>query len=170
MGKQMKAPPSELETAMRVMDLPKTRGPKGQAAAFTLVEVVMSTVIIMLLFGAIIGGYIQTSYRAEWAGYSLAAQAAAVQQLESAKCAVWDPLQTPVKDEISQLPLVTLTLLDLPVSGTNTVYATTTTTVTLLQNGIYSNYFVLVNTVWPFRWKNQTTYYTNTIADYYAPE
>ena len=75
-----------------------------------------------------------------------------------------------MKDEISQLPLVTLTLLDLPVSGTNTVYATTTTTVTLLQNGIYSNYFVLVNTVWPFRWKNQTTYYTNTIADYYAPE
>jgi hypothetical protein len=39
-----------------------------------------------------------------------------------------------------------------------------------MQNGVYSNYFVQVNTVWPFRWKNQTVYFTNTIADYYAPE
>ena len=159
---------------MRVMDLPGIRGSKGRTAAFTLVEVVMSTFIIMLVFGAIIGGYIQTSYRAEWTGFSLAAQAAAVQQLESAKCAVWDPLQSPVQDEISNLPRVTSTLLDLPVSGTNTVYATNYTTVTLLliTNGayVYSNYFVQVNTVWPFRWKNKTTYYTNTIADYYAPD
>jgi hypothetical protein len=124
----------------------------------------------MLVFGAIIGGYIQTSYRAEWTGYSLAAQAAAVQQLESAKCAVWDPQQTPVQDEISKLPLVTSTLLDLPVNGTNTLYATNYTTVTLMQNGVYSNYCVQVNTVWPFRWKNQTVYYTNTIVDYFAPD
>jgi type II secretory pathway pseudopilin PulG len=155
---------------MRVMNLPGTHGAKGRTAAFTLVEVVISTFIIMLVFGAIIGGYIQSSYRAEWAGLSLAAQAAGVQQLESAKSAVWDPQQTPVQDEIKKLPLVTSTLLDLPVSGTNTVYATNTTTVTLLQNGIYSNYFVQVNTVWPFRWKNATTYYTNTIAGYYAPD
>jgi hypothetical protein len=159
---------------MRLMALPEVRGSKVRAAAFTLVEVVMSTFIIMLVFGAIIGAHIQTSYRAEWAGLSLAAQAAAVQQLESAKCAVWDILQTPVQDEISKLPRVTSTLLDLPVNGTNTVYATNTTIVSLvlITNGsyVYSNYFVQVNTVWPFRWKNQTTYYTNTIADYYAPD
>jgi hypothetical protein len=160
---------------MRVMlHPPGPREPKGRTAAFTLVEVVMSTFIIMLVFGAIIGGYIQTSYRAEWAGYSLAAQAAAVQQLESAKCAVWDPQQTPVQDEIKKLPQVTSTLLDLPVSGTNIVYATSTTIPTLvfITNGtyVYSNYFVQVNTVWPFRWKGQTAYYTNTIAAYYAPD
>ena len=152
------------------MALPVARGSEGRTAAFTLVEVVMCTLIIMLVFGAIIGGYIQTSYRAEWAGLSLAAQAAGVQQLESAKCAVWDPQQTPVQDEINKLPRVTSTLLDLPVSGTNTVYATNTTTVTLMQNGVYSNYCVQVDTVWPFRWKNQTVYYTNTIVAYYAPD
>jgi hypothetical protein len=152
------------------MALPVAHESKGRTAAFTLVEVVMCTFIIMLVFGAIIGGYIQTSYRAEWTGYSLAAQAAAVQQLESAKCAVWDPQQTPVQDEISKLPLVTSTLLDLPVNGTNTLYATNYTTVTLMQNGVYSNYCVQVNTVWPFRWKNQTVYYTNTIVDYFAPD
>jgi hypothetical protein len=155
---------------MRVIELPESRGAKGPAAAFTLVEVVISTLIIMVVFGAIISGYIHTAYRAEWAGYSLAAQAAGVQQLESAKCAVWDLRQIPVQDEIKKLPPVTLTLLDLPVSGTNMVYATNYTTVTLIKNGVYSNYFVLVNTVWPFRWKDVTTYYTNTVADYFAPD
>ena len=156
---------------MRVMNLPGTQGTKGRTAAFTLVEVVISTVIIMLVFGAIIGGSIQTSYRAEWTGYSLAAQAAAVQQLELAKCAVWDPLQTPVKDEIIALPTITTVLLDLPVTGTNTVYATNYTTITLLSiSGGYSNYLVKVDTVWPFRWKNQVAYFTNTVADYYAPD
>ena len=155
---------------MRVMDLPGTCGSKARTAAFTLAEVVICVGIMMLVFAAIITAYVQTSYRAEWTGYSLAAQAAAVQQLESAKAAVWDPLQTPVMDQISQLPLVTSVLLDLPVTGTNTLYATNYITVTLMQNGVYSNYFVQVNTVWPFRWKNQTVYFTNTIADYYAPE
>jgi type II secretory pathway pseudopilin PulG len=155
---------------MRAIDLPGTSGPKTRTAGFTLAEVVICVGIMMLVFAAIITAYVQTSYRAEWTGYSLAAQAAAVQQLESAKAAVWDPLQTPVMDQISQLPLVTSVLLDLPVSGTNTLYATNYITVTLMQNGVYSNYFVQVNTVWPFRWKNQTVYFTNTIADYYAPE
>jgi len=165
---------SDVQTAMRVMDLPGTRVSKGPTTAFTLLEVVVSTFVIMLVFGAIVGGYIQTSYRAEWTGLSLAAQAAAVQQLEAAKCAVWDTQQSPVQDEISKLPGVTSTLLDLPVSGTNTVYATNTTTVSLIviTNGsyVYSNYFVQVTTVWPFRWKNQITNFTNTIADYYAPD
>ena len=130
----------------------------------------MCIFIIMLVFAAIITAYIQTSYRAEWSGYSLAAQAAAIQQLESAKAAIWDPLQIPVKDEICQLTNVTSVLLDLPVSGTNTVYATNYTTVTLILNSPYSNYMVKVDTVWPFRWKNQVVYFTNTIADYYAPD
>jgi len=159
---------------MRVMDRTGICGPKGRTAGFTLAEVVVSTFIIMLLFGAIITAYIETSYRAEWSGISLAAQSAAVQQLESAKAAVWDPQQTPVQDEITKLPRLTSTLLDLPFSGTNTVYATNSITVTLMTNVVngtsYSNYFVQVNTVWPFHWRTRTVYYTNTIADYYAPD
>ena len=155
---------------MRVMDLPGIRGSKARAAAFTLAEVVICVFIIMLVFAAVITAYIQTSYRAEWTGYSLAAQAAAVQQLEAAKAAVWDPLQATNKDEIIQLPPVTTVLLDLPVSGTNYVYATNYTTITLIPNGVYSNYMVKVDAVWPFRWKNQVVYFTNTIAGYYAPD
>ena len=155
---------------MRAIDLPGTSGPKTRTSGFTLAEVVICVFIIMLVFAAIITAYIQTSYRAEWSGFSLAAQALAIQQLEAAKAAVWDPLQSPVKDEIKQLPLVTSALMDLPVNGTNYIYATNYTTITLIQNGLYSNYMVRVDTVWPFRWKNQVVYFTNTLADYYAPD
>ena len=155
---------------MRVMELPGIRGPKVRAAAFTLAEVVVCVFIIMLVFAAIITSYVQTSYRAEWSGFSLSAQALAVQQLEAAKAAVWDPLQATNKDEIIRLSTNTVSLMDLPVSGTNYIYATNYTTVTLIPNGVYSNYMVKVDTVWPFRWKNQVVYFTNTVADYYAPD
>jgi hypothetical protein len=155
-----------------IVDLPPTCGPKTPMGAFTLAEVVMSVFITMLIFAAIITAYVQTSYRAEWAGYSLVAQSAAIQQLEAAKAAVWDPARP--QDEIKQLPPTTWVLLDLPVTSTNGIYATNYTTVSLFtyQVGtcIYSNYMVKVETAWPFRWKNQVVYFTNTIAGYYAPD
>jgi type II secretory pathway pseudopilin PulG len=156
---------------MSVMELPGTRWPAARTGGFTLIEVVICVFIMMIVFAAIITAYIQTSYRAEWSGYSLAAQAAAIQQLEAAKAAVWDPLQATNKDEITQLPASTVVLLDLPVNGTNYVYVTNYTTITLIQvAGGYSNYMVKVDAVWPFRWKNQMLYFTNTVADYYAPD
>ena len=57
------------------------------------------------------------------------------------------------------------------VSGTNVVYATDDTTITLLTNNPpYSNYMVMVKTVWPFRWSNKVVYFTNTIAEDHAPD
>jgi hypothetical protein len=157
---------------MRVLNLPGTRALKARTSAFTLAEVVICVFIMMLLFAGIITAYIQTSYRAEWSGYSLAAQALAVQQLEHAKAAVWDTQQTPINDEFRYMatnPPISA-LLDLPVSGTNFVYATIYTTNFLILNGIYSNYMVKVDVVWPFRWKNQIVTFTNTVACYYAPD
>ncbi|MEI6780174.1 MAG: hypothetical protein WCQ21_04565 [Verrucomicrobiota bacterium] len=157
---------------MRVIALRGTRWPAARTAAYTLVEVVICVFIMMLLFAGIITAYIQTSYRAEWSGYSLAAQALGIQQLEQAKSAVWDIQQTPVQDEIAKMPRVTAAVLDLPVSGTNYVWATNYATVFLVPTPLagVSNYMVKVDTVWPFRWKNTTVYFTNTIADYFAPE
>jgi Na+/glutamate symporter len=154
---------------MRLIALTGIRGPKERAAAFTLAEVVICVFIIMLLFAGILTAYIQASYRAEWSGYSLVAQALAVQELETAKAAVWDTQQSPVNDEIIKLTN-SVALLDLPVTGTNYVYATVKDTITLIPNGQYSNYMVKVSVIWPFRWKSQTVYFTNTIADYYAPD
>src|SRR5256885_420469 len=73
-----------------VISAPVTKESLRGVAAFTLAEVVVCLAIVALLFGGIITGYMQGAYRAEWAGYNLAAQAQALQQLEQAKAAMWD--------------------------------------------------------------------------------
>jgi prepilin-type N-terminal cleavage/methylation domain-containing protein len=155
------------------MESPNLRAPKVSKRGFTLVEVVMCIAVVTLIFGGIITGYVQTGYRAEWSGYSLAAQALAIQQLEQARAAKWDTLDQPVADEITNIFRVTSTTLDLPISGTNAVWATNYCTVSLIAistNPAVSVYMVKVDTVWPFLRKGLNQYFTNTVAAYYAPD
>lgn len=146
------------------------QGDLPRRAGFTLAEVVIAMAIAMIVFAGIIGSYIHGCYRAEWAGYSLAAQALAIQQIEQAKSAKWDIQDIPVVNEITNLPAVSASQLDLPISGTNITWATNFISILPLTNGPVSYYFVRVDTVWPFVWRNQVKYYTNTVADYFAPE
>ena len=166
----------------------------GVKRGFTLVEVTLSLVIIALVFGGIINAYISASYRAEWTGYSLAAQAAAIQTLEQARSATWD---TATKvDEIWGMVQNVSTMgnhdyasnttthvlsasinrtLDLP-SQTNSTTATVSTTVTVSAKqvalpGSHGNMYVIqVDAKWPFQWKNSTNYYVNTLVTYMAPD
>ena len=158
---------------MCVMESPNLSAPKGSTRGFTLVEVVVCIAIVALIFGGIITGYVQTGYRAEWSGYSLAAQALAIQQLEQARAAKWDTLDQPVADEITNILRVTWATLDLPISGTNAVWATnycTVSGITISTNPAVSVYMVKVDTVWPFLRKGISYYFTNTVAGYYAPD
>lgn len=138
-------------------------------AAFTLAEVVVCIAIVALVFGGIISGYIQGAYRAEWAGYNLAAQALAMQQLEQAKTAMWDNSH----NEFTNILNRTWAVLDLPINGTNKIYATNFVQVTTNQVSISPAlyiYMVRVDTVWPYIRKGQVLYYTNSLSDYYAPD
>ncbi len=140
---------------------------------FTLAEVMISVALVVVIFTGILMGYVQTAYRAEWSGYSLAAQGLAIQQLEQARSAKWDILDTPVVNEFSNLQSVTFGALALPVSGRNYVWATNYATISNLvisASPPVSVYFVRVDTVWPFIWKGVKRYYTNTVADYFAPD
>jgi hypothetical protein len=154
----------------------RSRGPSSglrRAGGFTLTEVVVSVAISTLMFSGVILSYMQSAYRSEWSGYSLAAQALAIQQLEQARSAVWDPAQYPAKNELTNLVTRSSAVLDTPISGTNYVWATNYVT---LQSVVLSNavgvtvYKVRVDTVWPFRRGAQTLYFTNTVADYFGPE
>ena len=162
------------------------------AGGFTLAEAVMSVFVATLVFGGIVTGYIQAAQRAQWSGYSLAAQAMAIQQLEQARATKWDTSGNPQDPSSCPNQLIqfnTLTswsknattgewtgytnmMLNLPVSGTNIVSATNFVTVrfitiptTTIQVGM-----VQVDTVWPFSWSGTTKLFTNTIANYYAPD
>jgi len=126
-----------------------------------------------MVLSGVIGGYIHSAYKAEWSGYSLAAQGMAIQQVEQARCAAWDVRSLPIRNEITNIPSLTWATLDLPISGTNAIWATNYVSITSipLTNSLNASvYMVKVSTVWPFRWRNQTKYFTNTVADYFAPD
>ena len=53
-----------------------------RVAGFTLIEVVISTAIVAVVFGGIMTSYIQSGMRVQWSGYSLAAQGLAIQQMK----------------------------------------------------------------------------------------
>jgi prepilin-type N-terminal cleavage/methylation domain-containing protein len=140
---------------------------------FTLAEVVIAVAIAAVVFGGTVIAYVQSTRRAEWTGYSLAAQAMAIQQLEQARSAKWDVLSVPVVDEMTNLPSKTWAVLDLPISGTNAVYATnyiSLKTITVQTNPLEAVRMVKVSTVWPFAKGRALIFCTNTVANYYAPD
>jgi prepilin-type N-terminal cleavage/methylation domain-containing protein len=156
------------------------------AGGFTLVEVLIATAIVGLVFGGVINCYIQSGVRIEWTGYSLAAQSLANQKLEQVRAGNWDP--TTGVNNLTNLNLLTASynsttrtytgyttsVLDVPYSSTNYTMATNFITVQLLSVGGVTNVqmqFVRVDTVWPFNFRRGgTLYFTNTISTMVAPD
>jgi hypothetical protein len=159
----------------------KNKGHLGEIG-FTLAEVVIAIMIVMTTFSGIILAYTQTGRRAQWAGYSLAAQALAIQQVEQARSAQWDPGQPGLPNLITNLLLLgrnvsgsTVTgystnILDIPYTGTNFVWATNRVTLRPVSVGPAQVFLIKVQTVWPFTWGNKTRFYTNTVMTYCAPD
>jgi prepilin-type N-terminal cleavage/methylation domain-containing protein len=84
---------------------------------FTLSEVVVAIAVATLSFGGIIYGYVQTADRAQWSAYSLAAHSLAMQAVEQARAAKWDPKAWPPVDELGVTNYTQVEMLDVPVSG-----------------------------------------------------
>ncbi len=157
----------------------------GTLRGFTLVEVVISLGIVTLLFSGILTSYIQSSRQAEWAGYSIAAQAIGIQQIEQARSGVWD--YSINKNELTNLNLFSWSyntttkvgtgystnVLDMPISGTNMVMATNYVTVKMLALTGLANVQVqmmTVDTVWPFPTSKGLRLFTNRTASYFGPD
>jgi type II secretory pathway pseudopilin PulG len=173
---------------MRATDSSANHLTKRQHSAFTLVEVVMSIGIAAVIFGGIILAYTQSTRRAQWSGYSLAAESFAIQQIEQVRSSRWDPSDSSVTNEIFSLNLVpssrvytnggyqgyTWGNLDLPTSGSNYVRATNYVTVRYKYDaGTGVQYFVVrVDTVWPFSWGSgpSSRLCTNTMCTIVAPD
>lgn len=99
---------------MRTTDL-RTAVKAGRDRGFTLTEVVVAMAITAATFAVVIYGYCGANYRAEWSVYSLAAQSLAMQGIEQARAAKWEP-QTPV-DELGTTNYSQVDTLDVPMSG-----------------------------------------------------
>jgi prepilin-type N-terminal cleavage/methylation domain-containing protein len=173
------------EQLMQIMEFKTASTKPRRQSGFTLVEVVVSLGIVTLLFSGILTAYIQSSRQAEWAGYSLAAQAIGIQQIEQARSAVWD--YSINKNELTNLNLLSWTydatsrvgtgyrtnVLDVPISGTNIVVATNFVTVKILNLTGLANaqvQMVTVDTVWPFQSSTGRRVFTNRTASYFGPD
>lgn len=161
-------------------------------AGYSLIEVVIAAAIIVLVYGTIINCYIQSGLRAQWTGYSLAAQSLALQQIEQARSAMWDPsLGSGAINQITQLNLsmrtftststsqtwsgYTTGILDVPYATTNFITVTNYVQIQLINlnndiNPPIPVHIVRVDTVWPFYYRRGTNYFTNTSATMIAPD
>lgn len=101
---------------------------RTKLAGQTLVEVVVSLSMGCLVFAGVLMGYVQTSDRAEWSSYSLAAQSLAFQAVEQARGGKWDPSAWPPVDEMQPTNYVSVEMLDVPVAG-NPILATNYVTI-----------------------------------------
>ena len=165
---------------------------RGEAAT-TFVEILISVIIVAVVFGTIINGYLVGAVKMEWTGYSLAAQSLSAQTVEQARSAVWDISEG--KNELtnmvngnnvvswsynagtSTLTFALTNIMDVPWKSTNSTIATNYVTIRQLSESATTSNTVLlqlvrVDTVWPFMgWgRHSMQYYTNTTCTYVAPD
>ncbi len=130
-------------------------------------EASIASAVAALMFAGIVYGYIQAGRNAEWSAYSFAAQCMAMHRLEQTRACRWDPEATPAVDELVAANFPALTsVLDVPMSGTNIMYATNYTTISTISASPQVR-MIRVDSVW--RFINGRTY-TNTIATCRAPD
>jgi prepilin-type N-terminal cleavage/methylation domain-containing protein len=136
-------------------------GKAGPRRGFTLIEVVMSMAVAGIMVAGLVSGYRQAVRVAEWSAYSLAANSIALQGLERARAAKWDPAGGVDRLQTSYLTN-TCEVLDIPTSRTNTVYATNFYTITTVSTTPPLK-MVRVDCVWCFFDRGL---YTNTVSTY----
>jgi type II secretory pathway pseudopilin PulG len=136
--------------------------------AFTLVEVMIAFALSLLFIGGMIYGYIGSAQRAEWTGYSIAAQSLASQSIEQTKSCQWNIDATPPIDELITANFPPRTnILDLPVrkGGSNAILATNFITITTAQVTPAVK-CIRVDCVWPWVIGRKSRVFTNTIVTY----
>jgi Tfp pilus assembly protein PilV len=138
---------------------------KKAPPGFTLVEIVITIGIAVVVFYGVISLHVMSAQRAEWSAYSLAAQSLALQCVEQARAAKWDPQAWPLVDELGVTNYSRVDTLDIPVSGdpsyaTNFVSITAVTVNPPLRE-------IRADCVWRFGSKGQ---FTNSIVTQRAPD
>jgi type II secretory pathway pseudopilin PulG len=140
---------------------------RGAAPAFTLIEVAVALAISVLIMTGMFKGYTLASRRAQFSSYQLAANAMAMQQMESIVAATWTQSGTSKTNIFSSsLTNSQVAALCLPNSATNLVYATNFATVTQIStNPPYL--MVQVSCIWSFMGMGT---FTNTVAVLRGPD
>lgn len=160
----------------------------GASVAFTLVEVMVSVVILVMVISGVCYGYAQANRMAEWCSMSQAAQSFALQGMDQARAAKWNPWDpgtntgAGTQDELPPATSAVFTqqdLLDIPIKGnpfstapgntfTNYLYfATNYVYVTALETNPPLRQ-IRSDCVWHFPFTGNA--YTNTVITLRGPD
>lgn len=154
----------------------RTNKSRTVCVAMTLVEVLISIIVLVTIMGGIIMGYVQANRMAEFSSMSLAAQSTALQGIEQAIAARWDGQSLSTNtgpgtdDELgctnNWIPVGSTNVLDIPVSGaeipvTNYVTISQISTSPKLRQ-------IRSDAVWTFPYTGIV--YTNTVVTLRAPD
>jgi len=134
--------------------------------AFTLIEVVISMLIVLISLGGIISVYTQAAVSSDWSAHSLSAQMMALYGLEQCRGAKYDPRGSPPTDELVSTNFPTsVDILDLGTSSGLKAYGTNTTTITTVSTNPAVK-LIRVDCVWSYPRKG---IFTNSVFTYRAP-
>ena len=130
-------------------------------------EALVSMLLLGIMVTGVISGFIQTHRMAEWATYDQAAQSLAMQPIEQSRAAIWDPERAVPIDELvtNNFPMTT-NVLDVPIAGTNVVYATNTIQIKTISTDPPLR-MISVQCTWAF--PNRGVF-TNSVFTYRAPD
>ena len=137
-------------------------------SAFTLMEVVIALAILGLSLGGILTLYVRSAQRADWSGYSVAAQMMALGGLEQCRAAKYDPHGSPPTDALvsANFP-ARVDILDPASANGIASYGTNTTTILTISTDpalkmvrvdctwTYPGRGVFTNSVFTYRTANQ---------------
>lgn len=123
--------------------------------------------ILGIMITGIVSGFTQSHRAAEWSSASLAAQSLAMQPIEQSRAAKWDPRKAkPVDDLVSSNFPTRFHILDIPVAGTNIVYATNQVWIRMVSEDPPLKE-IYVECTWNF---SNRGIFTNSIITYRAPD
>ena len=141
-------------------------GKSRHLQASTLVEVVISMLIVTISLGGILQVYIQAAASSDWSAHSLSAQMMALYGLEQCRAAKYDPRGSPPTDELVSTNFPSrVDILDLGTSSGLVAYATNTTTIMTVSTNPAVK-LIRVDCVWSYPRKGR---FTNSVSTYRAP-
>lgn len=143
-------------------------GISGSSSGFTLMEVLVSLLVVAIMLAGLVSLYTQSAIRAERSAFNLAGQMMALQGLEQARAAKWDQRATPVVDELvsTNFPK-NVQVLDLGTVGGGVIMATNRISIQTLSTNPPLK-AIRVECTWAFPLHGKI--YTNTAFTYRASD
>ena len=152
---------------MRHLNRAQRKGGMRNSSAFTLIEVVVSMLILGLSVSGMLAVYVRSAVQSDWSAESLSAQMMAMSGMEQCRAAKYDPRGAPPTDDLVSTNFPSrVDVLDVGGNSAILVYGTNTTTITTVSSNAMTK-MIRVDCVWSFPRRGL---FTNSVMTYRGPD